>query len=174
MREQRCTGHWVETSAGREFDCDMDDGRVCEVCEFGPFAKLNSDQLKVSAFRDMVKALWRHVGVVYCVRFVGQELFELDSLLMRLGYQGDQYSRNSQDPGDLEAAMRLELGQLYMMVLSLGTVLECNLSDCLAEALEHQESKCLDKLIEAVHQGETLSSEQIELHEVLRQRLLQR
>jgi len=122
----------------------------------------SADQKIVSAFRDEVSSLWSNVDAVDCVRFVGQELFELDTVLMRLGYQSAEYARNARDPENLESAKRLELGQLYMMVLSLGTVLGCNLSDCLAEALEYQRGKIYTKLLERGILG-TLSPEQEKL-----------
>jgi hypothetical protein len=34
---QGCTGFWTEGPDGREFDCDFEDGRICEDCPFGPF-----------------------------------------------------------------------------------------------------------------------------------------
>lgn len=174
----RCTGYYTESTDGRDFDCDIGDGRTCEECEYGPESTPShtpmgtQDQDRVRNFRDHVKAIWPTPVPSDSVRFVYQELGELDSVLMRLGLAQGAYLRNTDNPADLQAAMMLELGQTYLMLLTLANGLGTCLSCALTTALDHQSGKLLDKLIAQVNAGEPLSSSQKLLLDQLRTDIL--
>ncbi len=93
------------------------------------------DHEKVRLVREEVGKVWKDVSTVDALRFVYQELGELDSLLMRLGYAEDKsYARNNHIPYDVLGDMiEKELSQIYLMVLSLANTLVPDISlmlDC--------------------------------------------
>lgn len=107
---------------------------------------LSMDQEIVKVFRRVLEPAWPTPQTIDSIRFVFQELGELDSILMRQGYQLRLHQRNHDDPYDLDHAMRLELGQAYMMLLTLANNLGVNLQDCLSMALSHAHGKWYPKL----------------------------
>jgi len=84
--------------------------------------------------RDLIGTAWMAPTIVDCERYIMQELGELSSVLMRMGYQDREYMR-SHDMSRLPAQMRCEIAQLYMMVLSLASLLGIDLSEVLQEEL---------------------------------------
>lgn len=93
-----------------------------------------NDQEFVQKFRNrMAKYGWKHVPPPDCVRFIYQELGETDSILMKMGYQADNYRRHRVSPC-LQSQLEEEIGQAYLMLLSLANELDLDLSHCMRRA----------------------------------------
>ena len=98
--------------------------------------QMNTDQGVVKAVRREIGHKWRRPSIIDCCRFIGQEHSELDDALMRAGHSDAEYARNHQR-GDPDEMVRHELGDLYMMVLTMANLLEVDLSELLAERMTH-------------------------------------
>lgn len=97
-----------------------------------------NDQEKVRLVRNEVHEQWKPVKVPDCVRFIYQELGELDSLLMRYGFADDKsYARNNHIPHQtLAEEIDKELSQVYLMLLSLANHITYDLSGLLDKELD--------------------------------------
>ena len=93
---------------------------------------MTRDQALVAKYRFFLERTWPTPNVVDCSRFIGQEVGELDSALMKAGYQSSDHARNNPlDIGKARAAIKHEIGQAYGMLCTLANLLDIDLSDML-------------------------------------------
>lgn len=94
---------------------------------------MNYQQL-VSSFREQVEHVWPTPSVVDSVRYTNQELGELDSALMKVGFSDNENYVRSNDGNGMSDVL-LELGQALMMLITLANELQVSTDRCLRLAL---------------------------------------
>ena len=95
-----------------------------------------TDQERLELFRKHVESVWSTPTVADTVRFINQELGEADSVAMKLGFQDKEYKRSNElEELELKYALRLELGQTYMMLLTYASLVGIDLTHALKEAM---------------------------------------
>lgn len=91
---------------------------------------MNKDQVMVKLYRYYLDSVWKTPSVVSTSRFLMQEVGELDSSLMKLGYQDADHERNH-PPSNLfqaQSNMLMEIGQCYVMLCTLANLLQVDLT----------------------------------------------
>lgn len=100
---------------------------------------MSDTQMMVRMARHVLEDVWRTPSAIDASRFVGQEAGEVDSALMKLGYQDGRYARSNPVEVGTDAAWRdveLEMGQCLMMLATLSNEVGINLDKALERALE--------------------------------------
>lgn len=107
-----------------------------------------NDQERLARFRSMMERVWKTPTPGDCIRFTYQELGEADSIAMKIGYQGKEYTRNNDIEEDRKRdSLELEIGQAYMMLLSYASTVGIdNMERALWRALFHQYYKANNHL----------------------------
>lgn len=89
-----------------------------------------SDQELVASLRSLIAGQWKMPNIVDCIRFLNQEVAEIDDCALRLGMADKQYIRNNEKEKTWDDLSR-EIAQAYMMLLTLANLTEVNLSQVL-------------------------------------------
>ena len=108
---------------------------------------MNKDQAFAAMYRFFLERAWPTPNVVDCSRFVMQEAAEVDSALMKAGYQSSDHARNNPlDIGQARTAIKHEIGQVYGMVVTLANLLDFDLTKLLEGFLIDTFVKRADKV----------------------------
>ncbi len=104
-------------------------------------------QIAVELYRSYLdKSGWLTPTVDDCSRFIMQEAGELDSALMKAGFQSRGYARNTPANADARDAIIEELGDVAMMLVTMANLLGVNLYDAMYARLERQHYKRVKEL----------------------------
>lgn len=86
----------------------------------------------------MAQVGWHWPSVQDCQRFINQEQGELDSALMKAGYQAGTYRRHTTPEDDAEARKQvvIEMGQLIIMILTQCHLLHIDPNYAMGKAMQ--------------------------------------
>lgn len=94
---------------------------------------MTKDQYEVAQLREDLEGHWPHPGPLDTWVFLVTEIGEVGDAMLRLGYGELEYLRNNQKNPDIQH----ELGDVYLMLITLANHFDINLSCALQDRIDH-------------------------------------